>query len=816
MKKIIKAVITTFVILAGGFLLFYLLLAYPNDQRVKRPSVHFEPTAGQKEIAFNLIDCLEQAVFTSEDFPSSLRALESYPYLNNSRAYHHLRENLHISLGWTPLKAAHKNAIYAPVPTTIEYRLHLPDNPSLEFSYAVLSSIKGVIQAPSRFIIRVIDQEGKIHTLFSEQERPMKQYRWKHRDPLNKQFLQYLNVNLEDRNGRWRYAVVDLQRFAGQEVILQLLTRAPEGNESKGGKRAHAFWGNPIIFNRKSISIPSPNNLIIILVDALRADNLGINGQEGNLTPNIDQLSRGGVNFSHALANGNMTLISVPTILTSRYSFEIPNACRYFAEKINKEEFYRKRIPTIASILKANGYVTRAAGTLMSLADGMGHNVDFGFDDLAILEREGYNTVHLTYDTLQWLERNADKKFFLLLYYNAPHGGDKAPFRYLGRSFRWDLINPRDFLKFTYRAEVAYTDNYVGKVLNALDELRLSDKTMVVLISDHGETMKEFYLPTWKDQQRKSIIYHDHGVSLSDDELNVPMIIRLPGVISPGVNINRTVSLIDLIPTVLEGLGITTSSRLQGRSLFPLIRGEQVGPEPIIYARGLNNKSIRVEDRYKYIRYLLEPEKLPPHVTGREELYDLEKDPRENQNLAAQRPEIVTRLREAMDQVESTQYQTLISFSNLAGKIVEGEIRVDGEIEKFSLEKERDVIEVEGSTVSFRINSGNNTLKLQTKPDDAPLRFQISINGNSIPLNEILVSEYGLPLLTNSEGSIKKEDLKYIRGIYRPDPDDKEPAIYLGRLPRRSSWKLIPEKKLLPQDLKVMLEDWGYIQKGRN
>jgi hypothetical protein len=294
--------------------------------------------------------------------------------------------------------------------------------------------------------------------------------------------------------------------------------------------------------------------------------------------------------------------------------------------------------------------------------------------------------------------------------------------------------------------------------------------------------------------------------------LNVPMIIRLPGVIPPGSEIDQTVSLIDLIPTVFEGLGITTSSRFQGRSQFPRIRGEQVGSEPIIYARGLNSKSIRLNDRYKYIRYLLEPEKLPPHVTGREELYDLKRDPRENQNLAVQQPGIVARLRKVMDRVESTQHQILISFSNLSDKVVEGNIHIEGEVERASLEKERDIIESNGSTINFRIGSGNNTLQFQTKPDDAPLRLQISINGSSIPLNEILVSEYGLPLLTNSEGLIKKEDLPYIRGVYRPDPDEKEPAIYLGRLPRGSSWKLIPEKKLLPQDLKVMLEEWGYIQ----
>ncbi len=811
-----KWVVILLITLIGGFLLFYFLLAYPNDRRVKRPSIHFEPTTGQKEIAFNLIDRLDRASYTSNDFSASLKALENYPYLNNSRTYHRFRENFHISLGWPPLKATHKNAIYAPAPTNIEYRLHLPDSPTLELSYAVLSSIKGVIQAPARFIIRVIDQEGKAHVLFDEQESPMKPYRWKHRDPFNKQFLQYLNVNPENRNGRWQEGRVDLKHFAGQEVTLQLITRAPEGTETKERKRAHAFWGNPIIFNRKASSPSSPHNLVIILIDTLRADHLGINGQEGNLTPNIDGLARGGVNFSHTLANGNMTLISVPTILTSRYCFEIPNACRYFAGKVNKEEFYRKRIPTIASILKANGYVTRAAGTLTSLADGMGYNTDFGFDDLVILEREGYNTVHLTYDTLQWLEGNADKKFFLLLYYNAPHGGDKAPFRYLRRSFRWNLINPRDFLRFTYRAEVAYTDDYVGEVLKALAELRLSEKTMVVLISDHGDTMKEFYLLNWKNDHKKSIIYHDHGVSLSDDELNVPLIIRLPEVIPPGLKIDRTVSLIDLLPTVLEGLGITTSSHFQGRSLFPLIRGSQVEPEPIIYARGLNNKSIRVKDRYKYVRYTLEPEKLPPHVTGREELYDLKKDPLENQNLAPQQPGIVARLREVMDQVESTQYQTLISFSNLAGKVVEGEIRVEGKVKKFSLEKEGDRIEAEDSIVSFRISSGNNTLQLQTKPDDAPLRLQLSVNGKSFPLQEILVSEYGLPLLTDSDGVIKKDVLKYIRGIYRPGPDNKEPAIYLGRVPRESSWKLIPDKKLLPQDLKIMLEEWGYIQKGKD
>ncbi|UCD84694.1 MAG: sulfatase [Deltaproteobacteria bacterium] len=811
-RFIIRGIIISFIILTGGFLLFYFLLAYPNDHRVKRHLIHFEPAVEQEEITFNLIDQLDQAIYTSNDFSTSLNALENYPYINNSRAYHRFRENIHISLGWVPLKATHKNAIYAPAPTTIEYRLQLPDSPILEFSYAILSSIKGVIQAPARFLIRVVDQEGDAHLLFDEQESPMKPYRWKHRDPLNKQLLQYLNVNLEDRNGRWRDGQVDLQKFAGQEVILQLLTRVPEDTEDEDRKQAHALWGNPIIYNRKQATSSSlPYNLIIILVDALRADHLGINGQEGNLTPNIDNLAREGVNFSHALANGNMTMISVPMILTSRYCFEIPNACRYFAGKVNKEEFYRKKIPNIASILKDNGYVTRAAGTLMSLSGGMGFNVDFGFDDLVILEREGYNTVHLTYDTLQWLERNANKNFFLLLYYNAPHGGDKAPLRYLPRAFRWDL-NPRDFLRFTYRAEVAYSDDYVGEVLDALDELRLSDKTMVVLISDHGETMKEFILPNWKDDHKKSIIYHNHGISLSDDELNVPLIMRLPGVIPPGLKIDRTISLVDLLPTIIEGIGITTSYSFQGRSLFPFIRGEQVGAEPIIYARGLNSKSIRLNDRYKYIRYTQEPEKLPPHVTGREELYDLKKDPRGNQNLAVQQPGIVAQSREIMDQVESTQHQTLISFSNLNDRVVEGNIHIDGKIERASLEKEGDIIDSEGSTVNFRISSGNNTLQLQTKPDDAPLRLQIGLNGRSILLEEILVSEYGLPLLTNSEVLIKKEDLKYIRGIYKPGPDDKEPAIYLGRVPLGSSWKLIPERKLLPHDLKVMMEDWGYIQ----
>ncbi len=214
---------------------------------------------------------------------------------------------------------------------------------------------------------------------------------------------------------------------------------------------------------------------------------------------------------------------------------------------------------------------------------------------------------------------------------------------------------------------------------------------------------------------------------------------------------------------------------------------------------------IRVKYHYKYIRYLLEPEKLPPQVTDREELYKLKKDPLENQNRATQHPEIVARLREIMDQVESTQYQTLISFSNLAGKVVEGKIRIEGEIERFSLEKEGDEIEAEGSTVGFRINTGNNTLMLQTKPDDASLRLQLSVNGSSISLQELLVSGNGLPLLTHPEGLIKKEELKYLRGIYRPGPDDKESAIYLGRVPLGSSWKLIPEKKLLPQNLKVIL-----------
>jgi arylsulfatase A-like enzyme len=436
----------------------------------------------------------------------------------------------------------------------------------------------------------------------------------------------------------------------------------------------------------RQAATPEQPNILLITIDALRADHLGTYGYDSTISPNIDGLARQGVVFDQAISQAPWTGPSVASFITSLYPMELGICHRDIS---TTELHVDKRRVTMAEVLQGAGHRTQAYVTNSLVAPG--YWFDQGFDgfsvthfrrsfDLEALHKRtlvglvcdgskklfdaqavcgpfdrGYKQLfgpRLTWG-LGWpvreygqrfLRAHQDERFFLWLYYVDPHAryDPPEPFRPLPseitpareRALRSavrrqgltsDLISPADLeaLVSLYDGEITYVDALIGQILDELDRLGLADRTVVILNADHGEEFQDHG-------------EFAHGHTLYDELVRVPLIISGPGVSAPGRRVETPVRMLDLLPTVCEIVGAPVPEEAEGRSLVPFLRGEDMEELPA-FSEALHQtlaehemKAIR-HDGYKLIY---------DTVSGAVELYDLRTDPAEQVNLAGQEPEI--------------------------------------------------------------------------------------------------------------------------------------------------------------------------------
>jgi len=361
-------------------------------------------------------------------------------------------------------------------------------------------------------------------------------------------------------------------------------------------------------------------NLLLITVDTLRADHVGIYGGQAE-TPAMDRLGKLGVVFTQAYSHVPLTLPSHCSLLTG----VIPPA---HGVRDNGYRF-QGRNRTIAEILKAKGYLTAAFVGAFPLDSRFG--LDRGFDvyddnygsrnlqrDLTFVER---NAEEVTTKALIWLEKNKNRNFFLWVHYFDPHAPYEPPSpfkeKYEGRE---------------YDGEIAYTDQMIGQLLARMGEWNLIGPTLIVLTSDHGEGLGE--------HQEKT-----HGLFIYDATLHVPLILFNQKILPQGRVIHELTGLSDVFPTVLDLLNISFDSRdIQGHSLKPaLLKGKRGGDREIYIesvAAMLDRNWAPLQGlRTKDWKYIEAP--VP-------ELYDLNKDPMEINNLYAKNPQLAHKLQQKL------------------------------------------------------------------------------------------------------------------------------------------------------------------------
>jgi arylsulfatase A-like enzyme len=395
-------------------------------------------------------------------------------------------------------------------------------------------------------------------------------------------------------------------------------------------------------------------NLLLVVVDTLRADVVGAWGDDGGLTPNLDELARRSVRFADLTAPSSWTLPSVATLLTGQPP-QVHGAGRRvgdFAPTALGDE-----PPTLAETLAGNGFYT--AGVYNNIYMNPSFGLEQGFDEYAWVEAEDAAVVDRA---LERLEELADRRHFLLVHLFGPHHPYEPPRdvcwqvapRFapgyegdLGCSYErrdvptLDGVVPprrdRRWIEALYRAEVAETDRQLGRLLAGVRELGLADDTVVAVVSDHGEA----FFDRLDQLSANGYVPSDHGNTLFRELLHVPALVHAPG-LEPAVS-PHPAELADLYPTLLRLLGFEPPP-VTGRDLLAELTA---GPEG--RRTRLAGFLLYGPDRWSARRgpwKLVAPaaDGAAGEATAAAQLYDLDADPGELRDVAALHPDVAARL----------------------------------------------------------------------------------------------------------------------------------------------------------------------------
>lgn len=414
------------------------------------------------------------------------------------------------------------------------------------------------------------------------------------------------------------------------------------------------------------------HNVVLFVLDALRADHLGCYGYPRPTSPRIDQLAREGVLFERAVVQAPYTWTSFGSLLTGKY----PR--KHGLLKMDPTvRFDPKRNETLQTILDRAGYSTGAFLTgMLSNASGLIDGFETYFEanigrDVVrrssvwtffrseLVLRKAWNKVRQALDptmvvdeAVDWIDGHRDRRFFALIHLYATHTPYDPPQRYdifspdyrgEMQQFTHDMAEvivrngialPQDDLQRVtdlYDGGVLFEDAMVGGVIEALVRRELLDDTIVIVTSDHGEELGDRGI--W-----------EHNWMYNTNQL-VPLVVRMPDGAGAGRRVAPPVEQIDVLPTLLEHLGIAAPPEVDGASLLPWFRGETPETDAYAFCENFNYISVQNTD-WKLIRFRGDDPEDPPR------LYHLAADPGERRNLYLSNPPALAELSRVLDQYD--------------------------------------------------------------------------------------------------------------------------------------------------------------------
>jgi arylsulfatase A-like enzyme len=467
--------------------------------------------------------------------------------------------------------------------------------------------------------------------------------------------------------GAWEDADVDLSTYGGR--TLKLVLRTESSREGAVG-----LWANPLVSTRLPKARP---NVLIYMIDTLRADHTSLYGYKRDTTPFLKKLAATGIVFDDCQAQATWTKPSVASLLTSIYS--------YTHGILNDSDTIPKGAPTLAEQLRSAGYVTANitaspwAGKITGLQRGFDYVMEF-----PVVQRRrtdasdrGTDSAALNKVIFSWLERHRDEPFFLYAHATDPHAPYRPPAGFeekfanpaetseFNRDYaglrekgqygggtvvsregcRRNGIDPDQFIKRAidrYDGEILHSDANLELLAARLKQLGILDNTLIIVVSDHGE---EFWDHGWTA----------HGHSLYQELTHSVLLMWNPRLLPGSRRVTEPVQLVDVMPTVLELLNLKSPDMAQGQSLVPLAGGRPFHRRTPVVSSRLANPAARPngfvpENRINTFA-LIEPnwkliyrEKGKDVGLNRVELYDRRADRSETHNVAGAHPEDVERM----------------------------------------------------------------------------------------------------------------------------------------------------------------------------
>ena len=424
-------------------------------------------------------------------------------------------------------------------------------------------------------------------------------------------------------------------------------------------------------------------NIIFIFADDLGYGDVGCYGQEKIETPNIDLLAKKGMRFTQFYAG---TTVCAP----SRSSFLTGQHTGHTAVRGNKGMQPEGQTPlpdsiiTFANILQQNGYATAAFGkwglgyiTTSGDPNKKGFDKFFGYNCQTLAHN--YYPDHLWSDhekiifspsdsvysgdiihrqALSYISHSGDKPFFLFLPYTAPHGEVIVPhddvFYYYVKKFNEQPVTAKrmydgrelgPYPHASFAAMVTRLDNYVGEIIKLVEQKGIADNTLIIFSSDNGPHREGGGDP---DYFNSNGIYKGIKRDLNEGGIRVPFITYWPGKIKESSVEKQPAALWDLYPTFLELANVKAKKNIDGISILPTLfsTGKQQQHEYLYWEFHENNgRQAVLWGKWKAIRLSVNKDANVPI-----ELYDLDKDPGEEKNVAAQHPDVIKKIKQFFEQ----------------------------------------------------------------------------------------------------------------------------------------------------------------------
>lgn len=402
-------------------------------------------------------------------------------------------------------------------------------------------------------------------------------------------------------------------------------------------------------------------NVILIGIDALRADHMSAYGYFRETTPNLDNFANESFIFKKTISTSSWTLPSFMSMFTSVYPSEHKIKNIYARDKEGKSSVVNIKeinpnIKTLAELLKQNGYRNAA------FTGGGGVHKRFGFDKGFDIYYDPSNFTGFEStipEALKWLDENKNERFFLFLHGYDIHGRYLTEKNYSGifidKNYKGHYTGYKDeqikirnqsleegyvdlsdedkeFWISLYDSKLYDADQRIGKFLSRIEDFGLLNNSIIIILSDHGEELFE--------RNRT-----DHGFSLYDELIHVPLIIYIPH-LRQRIDIQQQVRTIDIMPTILNIVDVNLDgnikAQMKGISLVPLMKGEKINLDAFSetdYLYKVFKRSIRKANGWKFI-YSLD--------TNERELYNLKEDPGEKRNLINEEPRIAYELEQEL------------------------------------------------------------------------------------------------------------------------------------------------------------------------